>query len=182
MHFPLPQGCLRSWRIEDAAGLAEAANNRNIWLKLRDVFPHPYTIENAEAYLGRTVGREPETSFCIEIDGRVGGGIGLDFAADVHRHTVEIGYWIAEPFWGRGTMSHAVRAIVGYGFEALPIERVEAYVFANNPASARVLEKCGFSFKGRMRRNVFKDGQFVDALIYSILRDEAARSRGDSAR
>jgi RimJ/RimL family protein N-acetyltransferase len=181
MEFPLPQGSLRSWRLEDAAGLAEVANNRNVWLTLRDIFPHPYHLADAETYLGRTVGSEPELSFCLELDGRPAGGIGFHFAGDVHHLTVELGYWLAEPFWGRGIMSHAVRAMVGYGFDALPIERIEAYVFANNPASARVLEKCGFSFEGRLRRNVIKDGQVLDSLVYSILRDDAATSTNQSA-
>lgn len=181
MEFPLPQGRVRSWRIDDATALAEVANNRNVWLKMRNVFPHPYTIEHAESYLGQAVGRAPETSFCIEVDGQVGGGIGLHFATDVHCHTVEIGYWLGEPFWRRGIMPHAVRKIVAYGFAALPIERVEAYVFGNNPASARVLEKCGFSFEGRMRRHVFKDGEFLDSLIYAMLRNEAAPPEGPSA-
>ena len=172
MEFKLPHGSLRSWRMEDAAPLAEVANNRNVWLKLRDIFAHPYTLADAEAYLGRTVGATPELSFCIELDGRVAGGIGLHFAHDVHRLTVELGYWLGEPFWGGGIMSHAVCAMVGYGFQTLPIERIEAYVYANNPASLRVLEKCGFSFEGRLRRNVFKDGQLLDSLVYSRLRGE----------
>jgi RimJ/RimL family protein N-acetyltransferase len=181
MEFPLSHGRLRSWRIDDAADLATAANHRNVWLTLRDIFPHPYTVEHAEAYLRRTVGAEPELSFCIELDGQAAGGIGLDYATDVHRHTVELGYWIAPPFWGRGVMSEAVRAIVAYGFASQPIERVEAYVFANNPASGRVLEKGGFGFEGRLRRNVFKDGEFLDSLVYSILREEALTMPQESA-
>ncbi|MDQ6861661.1 MAG: GNAT family N-acetyltransferase [Verrucomicrobiota bacterium] len=172
MQIALPQGSLRSWRIEDAPALVEGANNRNVWLRLRDIFPHPYTLANAEAYLGRVVRVKPAFSFCIELDGRAAGGIGLDAQDDVHHRTAEIGYWLAEPFWGRGVMTHVVRAIIGYGFTALPLDRIEAYVFSNNPTSARVLEKTGFTCEGRLRQNVVKDGQLLDSLVYSILRDE----------
>ncbi len=78
--------------------------------------------------------------FCIEVEGRAAGGIGLHPGHDVNRLTAELGYWLAEPFWGRGIATAAVRAIVPHGFASLPLNRIEAYVYANNPASARVLE------------------------------------------
>lgn len=177
MRISLTVGVLRSWRIDDAAALVEAANNRNVSMNLRDMFPHPYTRADAEGYLAvAAVGEQAERRFCIEVDGRAVGGIGLHPQADVNRLTAELGYWLAEPFWGRGIMSGAVPAMVAHGFKTLPLERIEAFVFANNPASARVLEKCGFTLEGRMRRNVIKDGQVLDSLVYSILREEIAAS------
>ncbi len=171
MHLALGPAALRSWQLDDAPALAEAANNRNVWITLRDLMPHPYTIADAAAYLARTVGDQPESSFCIEVEGRAAGGIGLHTGNDVYRRTAELGYWLAEPFWRRGIMSSAVRAIVHYGFAQLPLERIEAYVFANNPASVRVLEKAGFDYEGRLRRNVIKDGEILDSLVYARLRD-----------
>ncbi len=173
MQLPLPLGALRPWRMDDAADLIAAANNRNVSVMLRDWFPYPYTPADADAYLARAIGdEEASVRFCIEVDGRAVGGIGLHPQKDVNRLTAELGYWLAERFWGRGIMSAAVRAIVAHGFATLPLERIEAYVFANNPASARVLEKCGFTFEGRLRRNVIKDGELLDSLVYSILRGE----------
>ena len=164
---------LRTWRIEDAPELAAAANNRNVWLRLRDRMPHPYSLADAETYVRNRSEQENEIMLCIEVDGHVAGGIGLHPGADVARIGAELGYWLAEPLWGRGIMSEAVQAIVHRGFATMPIERVEAYVFANNPASVRVLEKCGFQFEGRLRRSVIKDGQVLDSLLYAKLRGDA---------
>ena len=162
--------------MSDAPALAEAANNRNVWLQLRDRMPHPYALSHAEDYLRVVVGAQPELSFCIEVEGRAAGTIGLHVGSDIYRQNAELGYWLAEPFWGRGIITEAVRAMVRYGFEAYPLHRIHAEVFARNAASGRVLEKAGFTYEARLRSNVIKDGQLLDSLVYSILRDESARS------
>ena len=108
---------------------------------------------------------------CIEIDGKAVGAIGLHPGQDVHRRTAELGYWLAEPYWGHGIATAAVRAFVAYGFETFPLDRIYASAYANNPASVRVLEKAGFQFEGRMRKNVIKDGVVLDSLLYAIVRD-----------
>ena len=97
--------------------------------------------------------------FCIEIDGAAVGGIGVHPGEDVHRHTATVGYWLGEEFWGRGIMTEAVTAVTDFCFENFPLRRISAEVFANNPASARVLEKAGFTFEGRLKNNVLKDGE-----------------------
>jgi RimJ/RimL family protein N-acetyltransferase len=89
----------------------------------------------------------------------------------VSRFTAELGYWLGEAYWRRGITTAAVRAVVQHGFDMLPLHRVEAYVYATNPASARVLEKAGFAFEGRLRRSVVKAGQVLDSLLYARLRD-----------
>jgi len=86
---------------------------------------------------------------------------------DVHRHTAELGYWLGEKFWGRGIMSEAVGAFRDFCFTNFPFRRVYAEPFANNPASARVLEKAGFFFEGRLKNNVIKDGKLLDSLLYA---------------
>lgn len=171
MQLQLKQALLRRWRSDDVPALVEAANNRNVSLTLRDGFPFPYTSAAAEAYIARV--SDYDVPFCIEVEGRAAGGIGLHRATDVHRITAELGYWLAEPLWGRGIMTEAVRAVVRHGFTAFPLERIEAYAFSNNPASVRVLEKAGFTREGLLRRNVIKHGQVLDSLVFSILREEA---------
>ena len=132
--------------------------------------PHPYTLADAEAYLAR-IGADPRHhSFCLEVEGKAAGAIGLKVKEDVHRHTAELGYWVAEPYWGRGLATAAVRAFVAERFEALPLHRIFAEVYANNPASVRVLEKAGFQYEGCLRKNVVKDGKILDALVYSLVR------------
>jgi RimJ/RimL family protein N-acetyltransferase len=105
--------------------------------------------------------------FCIEIDGAAVGGIGVHPGEDVHRHTATAGYWLGEEFWGRGIMTEVVTAVTDFCFENFPLRRISAEVFANNPASARVLEKAGFSFEGRLRNHVLKDGELLDSLLYA---------------
>lgn len=174
MEIRLTNATLRPWRITDAPALAAAANNRKVWLMLRDRMAHPYTRADAENYIRLQLDNARASTFCIECEGRAAGGIGVHPQDDVNRITAELGYWLAEPYWSRGIATEAVRAIVAHGFEQRPLRRIEAFVFENNPASARVLEKAGFRYEGRMRQNVIKDGEVLDSLIYARLRDEEA--------
>ena len=148
MILPLGGGAwLRPWRTVDAPALAQAANNRNVWISLRDRMPHPYTLADAEDYIRQRFAADSELIFCIEADGSAVGGIGLHPQEDVCRITAELGYWLAESYWGQGITTEAVRAIVRHGFNTRPLERIEAFVYANNPASARVLEKADVTSK-----------------------------------
>lgn len=174
MRIELARCTLRDWQAEDARALAECANNRNVWMNLRDLMPHPYSVADAEEYLRKVAEEGPKQSFCLEVEGRAAGAIGLRFESDIHRLTAELGYWLGEPFWGRGIMSEAVIALVDYAFRNFALQRIFASVFANNPGSARVLEKAGFQFEGVMRRNVVKEGRILDSLLYAKLRDESA--------
>jgi ribosomal-protein-alanine N-acetyltransferase len=111
--------------------------------------------------------RTATTKFCIEVNGAVAGGIGVRLGEDVHPHTATVGYWLGEDFWGRGIMSEAVAALTDFCFENFPLRRISAQVFANNPASACVLEKAGFVFEARLKNNVIKDGAVLDSLLYA---------------
>ena len=168
MELKLERCTIRDWRLSDAESLAKHANNRQVSLQLWDRFPHPYTIEDAKDFLARaTSGKEQEKFYCIDIDGVAVGGIGLRPGEDVHRYTAEFGYWLGEEFWGRGIMTQVVRAFADYCFEKFSLNRISAQTYFNNPASARVLEKAGFVFEGRLRKNVVKDGQILDSLLYA---------------
>ena len=168
MELKLERWTIRDWCLDDAESLAKHANNRRVWLTLRDRFPHPYTIDDAKTFLERaTSENEPEKLYCIAVDGAAVGGIGLIPGEDVYRRTAEFGYWLAEEYWGKGIMSEGVAAFVDYCFEKFWLTRMFASVYANNPASARVLEKIGLVFEGRLRKNVIKDGQILDSLLYA---------------
>jgi RimJ/RimL family protein N-acetyltransferase len=129
--------------------------------------PHPYTIEDANNFLQGSIAGLPRIHFCIDIGGEAVGGIGLRPGEDVHRHTAEFGYWLAEEFWGQGIMSEIVPAFVDYCFKEFSLNRIFAMPHSNNPASARVLEKAGFALEGRLRKNVIKDGKILDSLLYA---------------
>jgi len=158
---------VRPWRLDDAQSVASHANNRKIWLGVRDLFPHPYTIQDAHEFLQRANSEEPAMKFCIEIEGAAVGGIGVHPGQDVYRRTATVGYWLGEQFWGRGVMTEVVTAVTDFCFDNFPLHRISAEVFANNPASARALEKAGFIFEARLKNNVMKDGQVLDSLLYA---------------
>ena len=164
---------LRPWQRSDAEALVRYANNRKVWLNLRDRFPHPYDAAAAGWWLDlQESGAGPEYAFAIELDGESVGGIGVSPHDDVAVKTAEIGYWIGEPFWGRGLATNALRLLTEWAFGApeLDLVRIEAHVFAWNAASARVLEKVGYEREALLRNSVFKDGQLIDGLLYALLR------------
>src|SRR6516225_7734939 len=159
MKLMLEQCTIRPWRLDDAESIARYANNRKVWLAVRDAFPHPYTINDAHEFIRMATVEEPTTRFCVEVDGVAAGGIGVHPGQDVHRYTATVGYWLGEEFWRRGIMTEAVTAVTDFWFDNFPLRRISAEVFANNPASARVLEKAGFIFEGRLKNHVVKDGE-----------------------
>jgi [ribosomal protein S5]-alanine N-acetyltransferase len=167
MKLALERCTVRDWRLDDAMSLAKHANNRRVWLGLRDLFPYPYTIDDANEFLRRAITQQPITNFCIDIGGSAVGGIGIRIGQDVHRHVAELGYWLSEDFWGHGIASEAVPAFADYCFANFELNRIYAEPFANNPPSARVLQKAGFALEGRLRKNVVKDGQVLDSLLYA---------------
>ena len=164
-------GMIRPWRREDAAALVKYANNRKVWLNLRDAFPHPYTQADAAAFLQLVERQDPTTFFAIATEMEAIGGIGISINRDVHRLTAEMGYWLAEPYWGRRIMSEAVAKFTQYVFASFPLRRVYAEPYARNAASCRVLEKAGFVLEGRLRSSAIKDGQILDQLLYARIRE-----------
>jgi len=161
---------LRPWAEQDVDTLAEIANDREIWRNVRDTFPHPYTREAAKGWVKFCQSANEPHPFAIEFQGRLIGGIGLHPFDDVHRHSAELGYWLAKSHWGQGIATEAVRKIVEYGFQNLNLERIQAGIYDWNDASGRVLLKAGFECEGRMRHHAFKDGQFVDMMLYARIR------------
>jgi [ribosomal protein S5]-alanine N-acetyltransferase len=160
---------VRSWRHDDLDSLVEHANNRKIWINLRDRFPHPYTKRDGREFLRQMVLQRPETAFAIAVGGAAAGGIGFVMMPDVERVSAEIGYWLAEPFWGRGISTETLTAVTRYAIETHGFTRVFAMPFASNKASCRVLEKAGYVLEARLRRSAIKDGQIVDQMQYAFI-------------
>ena len=175
MRLAFGEYMIRSWCGADVESLQKYANNRKIWLNLRDVFPHPYTIDDARWWIEHASQEAPERSFAIASAEEPIGGIGLIFGDDVHRHNAELGYWLAEPFWGRGIMTGAVCAFTEYAFREFPLNRIYAEPFAHNLASVRVLEKAGSLREGVLRASVVKDNTILDQIVYAKLAKESLR-------
>jgi len=163
---------VRSWRVSDLEPLVRYANNRSIWLNLRDRFPHPYTKSDGQRFIRTMRQADPETAFAIAVDGEAAGGIGFMLQHDVDRASAEIGYWLGEPFWGRGIATEALAAVTRHAIEAHGLTRVFAVPFAHNTASCRVLEKAGYALEGRLRRSAIKDGRILDQLQYAFIKPE----------
>jgi RimJ/RimL family protein N-acetyltransferase len=159
---------LRLWQLEDLDNLVRYANNKKIFDNLRDVFPHPYTEADGRHFIEVNAADNPTKVFAIEVDGQAVGSIGIFPQTDIHRKNAEIGYWLGEPFWGKGIVTEAVRRIIDYGFSTFDITRIYAIPFPTNIGSQRVLTKAGLHFEARLEKALFKNGQYVDELIYSI--------------
>ena len=165
---------LRAWRIEDASALQGCADDWEIARQLRDVFPHPYTLADAQSYLSFCLSRPAERMIAcaIEADGALAGSIALTRGMDVYRGSAELGYWLDRSQWKKGIMSEAVRQMCRKGFAQWDIIRVYAEPFARNVSSRAVLEKNGFVLEGHLRKSVLKEGQFLDSCIYGLLREQ----------
>jgi len=161
---------LRPWKIEDADSLVENANNFDIARFMSDAFPNPYTLEDAKNFIAFATKDEPIHIFAIDIDGQAVGGIGIHPQADIMKKNAELGYWLGEKYWGKGIISKAIREIIPWAFNTYDITRIYARPFGSNMASQKVLEKAGFVLEARIKENIFKNGEYLDELIYAIRR------------
>jgi len=160
---------VRDWARSDKASLVRHANNRKVWRNLTHRFAHPYTDAHAEAWFTLVEGMREPTHWAIEVDGVAVGAIGCMLGEGVYKRSAQFGYWLGEACWGRGIMTAAVKAIVPYAMERFRLVRLESPVFEWNPASMRVLEKCGFTREAVLRASVAKDGQIIDSVLYAFI-------------
>lgn len=161
---------LRAWRPDDLDSLVANASDENVSLGLRDRFPYPYTGNDGRAWLARAVD-ESDRSWAIEINGAAVGGISLHPGTDVHRYSAELGYWLGRRFWGRGIMTAILDVFANHAMSTFRLHRLFATVYANNPASARVLEKVGFEREGVQKSAVVKRGELLDLVVYARVRE-----------
>lgn len=167
---------LRKWNLDDAKELAEAISNKKIQDNLRDGLPYPYTEADGRAFIRDMLAADEYSTFAFAItyDDKVIGSIGVFRQGNIHYRTAELGYYVAEAYWGRGIMTEAVRQACGYVFANSDIIRIYAEPFAYNTASCRVLEKAGFQYEGTLRQNAVKNGQVIDMKMYAITRQTEA--------
>ena len=161
---------LRNWSISDLDSLVQHANNYNIAKWLTNQFPYPYTENDAKDFIEAVAKDNPTKVFAIEIDGEVVGSIGIFPQSDIHEKNAEIGYWLSEKYWGNGIITKAILEIVDYGFKTFDIVRIYARPFSTNKGSQRALEKAGFILESRLKNALYKNGEYMDELIYSKLK------------
>ena len=162
---------LRPWREGDQPSLQRHANNPRVAANLRDVFPHPYTLADADWYIRTGCRHENQFNRAIVVEGQAVGGIGAVQLTDIYRASAEIGYWLGEEYWGRGLVTEALKQMVPMVFAHWPeVERIFAGVFEFNPASMRVLEKAGFVREAVLRRALVKHGRVYDDHFFAVWR------------
>ncbi|PKM61939.1 MAG: GNAT family N-acetyltransferase [Firmicutes bacterium HGW-Firmicutes-4] len=164
---------LRKWKMEDAQQLSEMLNNQKILANLRDGLPFPYTIDDAKEYIQAMLDADQDQTFAYAItdEDRVIGSIGVFRKDNIHFQTAELGYYIAEPDWGQGHGTRAVKQIGELIFETTDIIRIFAEPFARNLGSCRILEKAGFQLEGILRKNALKNGRSEDMKLYALVKE-----------
>ncbi len=165
---------LRKWQYDDTEAITLAANNPNIAKNLRNTFPNPYSINDAQWYVNDCISNEGKNQMtrAIVVDGKAVGSIGIFIKSDVYEKSGELGYWLSEDYWRKGITSRAVQLICKEAFSTYDIIRIFAEPFAFNAGSKGVLEKAGFTYEGTMRNGVYKNGEIHSYCMYSILREE----------
>ena len=164
---------LKPWIAKDAGELAQIANNKRISDNLRDGFPFPYSLDDAVNWLSLIMpGNNPPRFFAINDGNKLVGSIGIVAKSDIYRKNAEIGYFIAEDFWGKGIATKAIKAATSYAFREFDLVRIYAEPFADNAGSRKVLENAGFTLEATLKKYVIKNGIIKDSCIYSVLRDE----------
>jgi len=161
---------LRPWNIDDLDSLVKYANNPNIGSNLSDGFPYPYTKESGLAFIEKAISQDPVNIMAIEIRGEASGGIGIHRQTDIFSMNAELGYWLAQTYWGNGIMTNAIIEMIKYGFEKFDIQRIFARPFGRNIGSQRVLEKAGFKLEAKFEKTIYKNGQYEDEWVYAVRR------------
>lgn len=165
---------IREWQIEDAENLALVINNKKIQDNLRDGLPYPYTVENAKEYITSMLSADKDETyaFAITVDDKAIGSIGVFRCNNIHFRSAEMGYYIAESYWGKGIGTSAVEQTCRYIFENTDIIRIFAEPFAYNTASCHILEKAGFQCEGILRKNAIKNGAILDMKMYALIKED----------
>lgn len=163
---------LRTFKEGDEASLALNANNYNIWITMRDMFPHPYTYDDAVQFVKQNLSHNKALNFVIDVDGDAVGVIGIIPGEDIYRKTVDIGYWLGEQYWGKGIVSEAIKWLVAYCYSNFEINKIAASCFSTNKASIKVLEKCGFIHEATRKQHIYKNGIFIDENLYALIKKD----------
>lgn len=140
---------LRAPHIEDVAAVAELANNRRI-AEMTANLPFPYKPSDAHAFVETLAAVPDAATFAVFLKGEghpTFAGM-VSYGRRPPEPAPEIGYWIGEAFWGRGIATEAVRAVIDYAFSETDVALLLGSARVVNPASRRVLEKCGFQWSG----------------------------------
>ncbi len=159
---------LRAWTKNDLHSLVKYADNPKIAAMMSNKYINPYTYEQGEKFIGFATKEKPYRILAIDVVGEAVGAIGVHPGTDIYCKNAELGYWLGEPFWGKGIMTKAVIQMVDYGFQNWDISRIYARPYGTNTGSQKVLEKAGFVLEARLEKTIFKNEVYLDELIYAV--------------
>ena len=164
---------VRHWSREDETPLAAIADDPEVARYLGSLFPHPYRLDDAHAWIAMRSTSVPATHFAIETDGMLAGGIGIEPGGNDRSGTGFVGYWLGRAFWGRGIATAALSIVTAHAFERLGVHRIWSNVMSPNAPSARVLHKAGYTHEATLQRAIVdRYGEIHDELIFALLRRE----------
>lgn len=165
---------IKKWELADAEALSAVLSNKRVQDNLRDGLPYPYTEQDGREYISAMLAADENDSFSFAVtaDGKIVGTVGAFRQDNVHRRSAELGYYLAEEYWGRDIMTEAVSQLCSLVFSHSDILRIYAEPFAYNIGSCRVLEKAGFQYEGTMRSHAVKNGNILDVKLYARLKGD----------
>lgn len=156
----------------DIDSLASYANNKKIADNLRNIFPHPYTREDAERFIQDCLNSNPEKRLVfaiVNLDEAIG-CISISKRDDIYCKSAEIGFWVAEEYWNQGIATAATRQICAAAFKFYDIVRIFGNITAGNSGGKQVLQKCGFSYEATLKKSIYKNGAYFDCMVYAYVK------------
>lgn len=165
---------LRLFNLNDAPTVQRLAGDWDV-AKTTVNIPHPYEEGMAEQWIERHLeamkrGDLITLAVALKDEETPIGAVALGI--NTTNHWAELGYWIGKPYWNKGYCTEAVRAVIAMGFQELKLNRIQARHLTHNPASGRVMQKCGMALEGTLRQIVFRFDAYHDLAMYSVLREE----------
>ena len=163
---------LRDWKLKDAESIVPLANNEKIAGNLRNTFPYPYTLDDAHLFISKSIHQNKRMQWnkAIIIDDSASGSISLLMQEDVSCKSGELGFWLGEPYWGKGIMKHAITQICEMAFNEWDLVRIYARPFAENLRARKTLEKAGFQLEGIFKNSIYKNGKVLDSCMYALIK------------
>lgn len=165
---------LRAFTLQDAERVQQLAGSRAVAETTLNI-PHPYESGMAEAWISTheasfVEGGGVVFAMVLAETNELIGAIGLTITQRFNH--AELGYWVGQPFWGKGYATEAAAKLLAYGFDALKLHRIHATHMIHNPASGRVMEKIGMRKEGLLKEHALKWDQYVDLAVYGFLQSD----------
>jgi len=165
---------LSELKAKDIPRIVQYASNETISANTLNI-PYPYHEKDAiywlnQAFIGFKEGSQYIWGIRLKPTQDFIGGISLIIS--INHHRAEIGYWIGEPFWNKGYTTEATQALIKFCFEKLNLDKITSSHIVYNPASGRVMEKCGMIKEGILSQHIYKKGAYHDLVQYGLTRKQ----------